>query len=474
LLAGLERPLVMTSANRPGRPMWIDNHSITERLTGICDHALLHDRRIVARCDDSVVRRSGGKTVFLRRSRGFVPGPIPVDLGSAPIAALGPETDLTFALYVRGEATLSQHIGSVDDVETFEFLQSAIDHLRRIRRMPDPERIASDMHPQFLTTGLAARWAAACGAEHVRVQHHAAHLLSVMAEHEIEAVVGIVLDGFGYGPDGAAWGGEVLVADRTRVERVGSLRAVRLPGGDLAARYPLRMAAALLHAAGESPAAIRKGLVRRGMGAESADAVLAQIRRGVNAPWTTSAGRFLDAVAAWLGICTERTYEGEPAMRLEAAAARGRDEPLEIEFGWEDGRRVLEVPTIFRRLIDRRRSMADLAATAQRALAEGVARIALDAAAERGIDTVAFTGGVAVNDAMASAVRRAVEGAGARYRTNERVPCGDGGVSLGQAAAAGWGTRGLVTDGADAAAGQSEEDGAEHQEDCGLEHGGRF
>jgi len=459
LLARFDGPLVMTSANRPGRPMLVENDGIIDRLAGICDHTLLHDRRIVARCDDSVVRRSGGRTVFLRRSRGFVPRPLTIDLGRVPVAALGPETDVTFALYAEGAVTLSQHIGSVDNIETFEFLRSAIDHLRRIRGMPDPVRIASDLHPQFLTTGLAASWADACGAEHIRVQHHAAHLLAVLAEHDIEAAVGIVLDGFGYGPDGAAWGGEVLVADRARVERAGSLRPVRLPGGDRAARHPLRAAAALLHAAGESSAEIRERLVLRGMNSDEAAAVLIQIERGVNAPWTTSAGRFLDAVAAWLRICTERTYEGEPAMRLEAAA--GRSEPIELEFGWHDGRRVLETPALFRRLFDRKQSTEGIAASAQRALAEGTARIAVEVAAEHGIRVVALTGGVAVNDAIALTVRRVVESDGRRYVTNEQVPCGDGGISLGQAAAAGWRVQGLVADGPDATPGEGEEHGTE-------------
>ena len=439
LFAGFDRPLVMTSANLHDRPMLIENRSIEERLAGIADHLLLHDRRIVARCDDSVVRKSAGRFVFIRRSRGYVPEGLEVDLGDEPILALGPETGLTFALYADGRVTPSQHIGSVDNLETYGFLLEAIDHLRSLLGIPDPKIVACDLHPRFMTSRLAAEMADGSSARLVPVQHHVAHLLSVIGEAGIDSAVGIVLDGYGYGLDGTAWGGEIIAASGGRIERVGALSPIRLPGGDLATRYPLRVAAALLAAGGTPQGQIERYLAERGLPKDEIRVVLTQLERGLNAPYTTSAGRFLDAVAAWLGICRERTYEGEPAMRLEAAASSGTPVEIDVPIAVRGGLRLIDVVSVFSALIklDKGMSRADVAATAQDALARGTAGAAIAAARERGIRTVAFTGGVAYNDAIASRIRQEVEAAGLGFIMNERVPCGDGGVAFGQAVFAG-------------------------------------
>jgi len=456
LLREVGLPLVMTSANLPGRPMLIDNEEITARLSSVADHRLLHNRRIVARCDDSVRRRSGGKTLFLRRSRGYVPEAIEVDLGAERILALGPETGVAFTLYANGAATMSQHIGSVDNVETYEFLLQGIEHLKRLTGFGVAGTVACDLHPRFLTTQLARRLQKETGARVVPVQHHVAHVASVMGEHGVESSVGIVLDGYGFGTDGTAWGGELFAAENGVVERAGSLRAVRLPGGDEAARHPLRVAAALLHEAGVPEKRLREQLSARGLVGPACDALLTQIERGVNAPWTTSAGRFLDAVAAWLGICTERTYEGEPAMRLEALATRGM--PAELDVRVVRRGRLFEVDTIglFRTLVDLAESatQAEIAATAQALLAEGISRAATELAQERGMEVVGLSGGVAYNDAIAGRIRERIEAAGLRFVTNERTPCGDGGVSFGQAVFAGRGWRMLEADRPDAASGE--------------------
>lgn len=442
LLDRVGEPIVLTSANRPGRPMWVENDEIVERSRGIADHVLVHDRRIVARCDDSVVRRAGGRTVFIRRSRGYTPERFPIDLGESAILALGPETGVTFALYLNGAITPSQHIGSVDHLETRKFLRQALDHLQRLIGSGTPRRIACDLHPQFMTSDLARSLARETGADVVPVQHHVAHLASAMAEHRLEEAVGVILDGYGYGIDGTAWGGEIFVARDRVVRRVGSLCPVPLPGGDLATRYPLRAAAGYVAAAGVRGDALRSALVGRGMDAVAAHVVVQQIERGVNAPVTTSAGRFLDAVAAWLGVSRERTYEGEPAMRLEAAARGGR--VLEIAVGVREVGDRLEVDLVsaFATLVNMEAngvSVADIAATAQAVLARGTAQAAIRAAQTHQIRAVCLSGGVAVNDAIASEFRRAVEAAGLDVKTNEWVPCGDGGVSFGQAVFAGHG-----------------------------------
>ncbi len=440
LLDGFGGPLIMTSANLPGRPMLITNEDIERRLRGIADHVLLHDRQIVARCDDSVVRRAGGRAVFIRRSRGFTPERFPIDLGGEPILALGPETGATFALYGDRGLVVSQHIGSVNNLESLAFLCEAVDHLERLLGGGQARRLACDLHPRFMTSQLARELAGRRGGSVVAVQHHVAHFVSVVAEHDLAEAVGVVLDGYGYGVDGSAWGGELFVARDRIVSRAGSLRPVPLPGGDLATRYPLRVAAGYLATAGVATGDLRASLVRHEVDEAVADVIAQQTARRVNAPETTSAGRFLDAVAAWLGVCRERTYEGEPAMRLEAAAQAGS--ALEIPVGVRelDGRVEVDLVTAFSTLAEMRSrgaATADLAATAQMLLARGTAEAAVRLARGHGIQTVCLSGGVAVNDAIATEFRRRVEAAGLDFKTNEWVPCGDGGVSFGQAVFAG-------------------------------------
>ncbi len=436
-------PLVMTSANLPGRPMLIENGEIERRLVGIVDRKLLHDRRIVARCDDSVVRRSGGRSVFLRRSRGYTPRGFRIDLGPEPILALGPEMGVAFALYGRGAVTLSQHIGAVNNLESFEFLKQAIEHLERLTGGESPRLMGCDAHPQFMTTRLVHELAAIRRGRVVPVQHHVAHFVGAMAEHRLDEAIGVVLDGYGYGADGTAWGGEVFVGRKRVVARVGSCRPVRLPGGDAATRAPLRAAAGYLAAAGVPAATLRAVLEKKGLSGRETDAVVYQIREGTNAPWTTSGGRFLDAVAAWIGVCRDRTYEGEPAMRLEAAARGGtpRDVPVHVRGSgrwWE-----IDLVTAFAALVELESGVPvpDLAATAQGVLGRGTAEAAVRAAETYGIDTICLSGGVAVNDAISTAFRRRAGSAGLRVVTNEWAPCGDGGIAFGQAVAVGQGWR---------------------------------
>ena len=416
-------PLVMTSANFPGRPMLIENEEIIRKLAGVADGFLLHNRRIVARCDDSVVRLSAGVPTFLRRSRGWVPQPIPLDLGEEPLLALGAELNVAFALYHRGKVYLSQHIGNVAHLDTLEFLREAIRHLLTITGAPMPRRIACDLHPGFATARLASELG-----EPVPVQHHVAHVAGLAVEWDVDEIVGIAADGYGYGEDGMAWGGEVLVWEGGRYRRAGSLTPVPLPGGDLATLRPGRMAASYLIAAGLDPQ-------DSGLSPRELAAVRLQIERNLNCPLTTSAGRFLDAVSAWLGLCQERTYEGEPAMRLEAAAAAGCPFKIEPPIRERKGRLLLDTVEIFRSLVELREggaSAADIAATAQDALARGLVRIAVRVARECGIRAVGLTGGVAVNDRIASAVREEVEGAGLAFLSHQKVPPGDGGIALGQ------------------------------------------
>ncbi len=426
LLEGMRRPLVMTSGNYPGRPMAIAEQDILEELSEVADGFLLHDRRIVARCDDSVMRMAGGTPVFLRRSRGWVPEPIPLALGDEPLLALGGAQDVVFALYDRGKVHLSQYIGDTEQLETLEYLQEAVEHLRAITKARKPARVMCDLHPGFATSRLAGQLG-----EPVPVQHHVAHVAGLAAEWSVADLVGIVVDGYGYGEDGSAWGGEVIRWSRGDWERVGSLSEIALPGGDLAALRPGRMAAAYFMAAGLDPEGA-------GLPNPELEAVRFHIESGVNCPVTTSAGRFLDAVSAWLGLCRERTYEGEPAMRLEAAGVSGSPHKIAAPLADGPGRRLVNTVELFRKLVELRQGgvgSAHIAATAQDALARGLARLALDVALREGVGAVGLTGGAAVNDCIAWAVRQEVERAGVEFFSHRKVPPGDGGLAFGQLAA---------------------------------------
>ncbi len=429
LLRGLPFPLVMTSANFPGRPMLIENDRILRELSSVADAFLLHNRRIVARCDDSVVRMGPTGPVFLRRSRGWVPEAFPLDLGEEPLLALGGDLNVTFALYSRGKIFLSQHIGNTEELETLEFLREALDHFLRLLGLSRPRIVACDLHPTFPTRRMAEEMG-----EAIPVQHHVAHVAGLAGEHKVWELLGIAIDGYGYGLDGTAWGGEVIVWRRGEFKRVGHLRPVPMPGGDLATHRPGRMAASFLFSAGLPPE-------ESSLSPAEFRIVLSQIERGLNAPPTTSAGRFLDAVAAWLGICQARTYEGEPAMRLEALAAQGKPIPIEPPLTKNGEIFVLDTVEIFRKLWELRRAgltPADLAATAQDVLARGLARIAVSVAEKEKISGVGLTGGAAVNFAIAQAAKEEVEKAGLVFLAHRKVPPGDGGLSFGQLVQAAW------------------------------------
>lgn len=439
---GLDGPLVMTSGNMPGDPMCVTVDSIFEELSGVIDAALVHDREIVARCDDSVLRVVDGDRRFLRRSRGWVPQPLPRRREGPPVLALGAEFDGTVALARADEVFPSQHLGDVDDPATEGFLRETVEHLAELLGV-EPAVVACDAHPNFLTSELAAEYAerfedSATSADvgeagPVAVQHHHAHAASLLAEHGRERAVVIVADGTGYGPDGTIWGGEVLDATRGSFERVGGLDAFRLPGGEAAIERPARILASLL----SDPDRIDELLSgRASLGPDEAATVRQSLDAGVNAPETTSAGRFLDAISALLGVCTERRYQGEPAIRLEAVAAG--TEPIQIEVPdrqRDGGNRVVDVASLARRLDDlsREESPEVVAATAQDALARGLAAIAVEVAETRGIDAVGFTGGVAYNGAVSRRIRERVEANGLTFLGHERVPPGDAGIAYGQA-----------------------------------------
>ncbi|MFC7134518.1 MULTISPECIES: carbamoyltransferase HypF [Salinibaculum] len=432
----VDGPLVMTSANMPGRPMVTTVAEIDDRLGEVVDGALVHDRDIVARCDDSVVRVVDGDRRFVRRSRGWTPAALPNPAGtdeSPTILALGPEMDATAALADGERVVLTQHLGDVDGPETLSFVREAVNHLTDLTGI-DPAVVARDMHPDFLTTAEADRYADEGLAGPVAVQHHHAHAAALCAEHGVERAVVVTADGTGYGPDGTVWGGEVLDATLSDFERVGGLDTFALPGGEAAVEYPARTLATLL----DDTDGVDDRLVATGAVDSRSEAAVVrqQAEQGVNTPETTSAGRYLDAVAALVGICDRRRYEGEPAQRLEAAASEGTVRDIAVPFTERDGDRVVDTAALVRDLDALDAPAADVAATAQDALARGLGEIAVEVARDRGVDTVGFSGGVAYNDAISRRLRAEVESAGLDFLAPDRVPPGDGGIAYGQAVVA--------------------------------------
>jgi len=437
---------IMTSANIPGLPMLVDNIEAMENLKGKVDYFLLHDRKIVNRCDDSVVKVVDGAPAFLRRSRGYAPEPIKLAFKSKKkILALGAELNDTVSLLVDDSCFVSQHIGDTTKVETIEYMREATGRLMGLLNLKGVDVVAHDMHPLYATTGLAAKMAGRMKARTVAVQHHHAHLAALMAEHGLDELVGIAGDGVGYGSDGTIWGGEVMVANMKSFERVGGLMKQRMPGGDLATQYPARMVAGILWQA-MGPKDVERVLLefcldgfrhrRREIGV-----VLRQMERDLNVFWTSSCGRVLDAAACLLGICSVRTYEGEPAMKLEAAAMGGNPKrvKLNVEIKRDGSLNVVDTSQILLDALEALRARVPrrhIAAAVQCALAEGLSGIAIDAAFDRKMKVVGGSGGVFCNDAMTSAARKATNKAGLKFVRHEFLPTGDGGISVGQAVVA--------------------------------------
>jgi hydrogenase maturation protein HypF len=333
---------------------------------------------------------------------------------------------------------ISQHIGDAENVETRGFLQAAAQHLVRLTNS-SVEAVSCDLHPKFTTTRLAQDLAEENGWQLVRVQHHYAHIAGLMLECGAEEMVGICCDGYGYGPKGEAWGGEILLcSDRVfGFKRLGHLQEQPLIGGDLATRYPVRMAAGILHGKEDVQDWLLENSLHLPHGEEEVEIILRQLRKSRGITRTTSCGRILDALSAVLGVCFERTYEGEPSMKLESAAVGGKDVlkmPPLVKFN------TLDTTQMLLQIFESRKkfSKKDLAFSAHSYLARGLASLAVKSASECGVKTVGFTGGVAYNEIFTSILRQAIEAEGLHFVVHQAVPAGDGGLSFGQAVASGF------------------------------------
>jgi hydrogenase maturation protein HypF len=428
LLRDVAAPIVLTSGNISDEPIAYQDDDARQRLTGIADAYLTHDRAIHMRTDDSVVRVFRGAELPVRRSRGYAPEPLTLAQSvPRPILGCGAELKNTFCLARGRHAFLSHHIGDLENYETLRSFTEGVVHFRRLFDVT-PEVVAYDLHPEYLSTKYALELA---DVELVGVQHHHAHIASCLADNgEAGPVLGVAFDGTGFGSDGTLWGGEFLLADLTGFQRMAHLVPVPLPGGAAAIRQPWRMAAAYLGS--DAP----QDLIQRN--ARHWDSVLAMGSRRVNAPLTSSAGRLFDAVAAILGIRDSINYEGQAAVELEQRAdltatgsyvATVSEGPM-LQVHGVDLVRAVET--------DLRAGVAPevIATRFHHGLADAIVRVCLMMRHTTGVDVAALSGGVFQNVLLLERTVASLEHAGFRVLTHHRVPPNDAGISLGQIAVA--------------------------------------
>ena len=429
--------LVMTSGNVSDEPIVYQDRDAQVRLASIADGMLLHSREIPMRCDDSVTRIVAGGEQLFRRSRGNAPEPLPLALEfPVPVLACGGHLKNTFCLGKGRQAFVSQHIGNLENLETLTSFREGIEYFERLFDIV-PEAIAHDLHPEYLATKYALDTAPS---EKVGVQHHHAHIASVLAEHGLSGpVIGIAADGSGYGTDSAIWGCEVLVADLVDFERLAHLAYVPLPGSEQAVHQPWRMAAVYL-AQAYSDAFLDLDIPF----ARQLDRVtwrtLAQMSaRGVNSPPTSSLGRLFDAVAALLGVCRQVLYEGQAAIELEAQATIGAGAST-YPFAIDEGTPArLDVRPLLRAIVSDLQaevSIPEIAGRFHASIALGLSEACCRARAQTGLNTVALSGGSFQNQLLLEQLMVRLEKTGFQVYINRRVPPNDGGLSLGQAAVA--------------------------------------
>ena len=419
---------VMTSANTPGEPMMINNEEI---INGINDYSLIHNRKILNRCDDSVIRFRNNELSFIRRSRGYTPEPYKInyEVNDLNVLALGPELDVTFSIAKDDIVYPSQHIGNTNKPKTLEFLKEAIANMQRITKISEFDVIACDMHPHFFTTRLAYELAEKYDAEVNPVQHHHAHSIALANDSAIEEMIVIAADGVGYGSDGTSWGGEILYTDVKNFERMGHLESQLMPGGDMATKYPARMLASIL----KDEDLIKNYSDQFKYGETEIKNIFKQIDAGINVGATTSTGRVLDSMAVGLKICNERTYEGECSMKLESCAYYSTND-LEIPFTIENNQ--LNTTEILRevvKLYQNGEKKADIARAGQIAVARGLSELAIQAADKKKLNSIGATGGVFYNEAITDTVKNYIENNEYEFIQHKNTCAGDGSVSLGQA-----------------------------------------
>jgi hydrogenase maturation protein HypF len=430
-------PLVMTSGNLSEEPIAKDNDEAIRRLRDIADYFLIHNRDIYARYDDSVTMVERDMTQLIRRARGYAPYPIHLPFKAKPVLACGAELNNTFCLTRDEYAFLSQHIGDMENLETLEHFETTIELYQRLFRI-QPEIVAYDMHPEYLATKYAlAMVAESPDTTFIPIQHHHAHIVSCLADNGLqEPVIGVALDGTGFGSDGHIWGGEFLLADYRGFNRLGHLQYVPLPGGAAAIKRPYRMAISyIFRLLGET--ALNQGLPFLGQvdGIEI-DLIKRQIEQGINSPLTSSCGRLFDAVSALIGVRGKIDYEAQAAIELEMVADENETGSYPFSIIEQNGMNIVRFDELFSAIINdlsQGASPARISSRFHRTVAQVVMQMCKRLASRTGINKVALSGGVFQNRLLLRLTVAALEGAGLSVLTHREVPTSDGGISLGQA-----------------------------------------
>jgi len=451
-----KQPLVYTSGNKSNIPMAIENEKILDQLNNLADFFLLHNRPIYQRADDSVLRIHNDKVKLIRRSRGYVPEyfALPFEVETPAAISTGPELAVTGAILRNNRIFPTQHIGNVTHLETYEFLKDSLHHMKKLLQIKDSEitYIACDAHPSFTTTKLAQELSTQYNIKTYKIQHHYAHTLSLMAENNInldERIVGISVDGVGYGDNGHVWGGEILLSGYKGYKRLGQLQYQPMIGGDRCTKFPARMAASIILNSmelEESKKVFEKIKLASDLEYENVElnAIISQFEHYTkssydqNIPLTSSAGRIFDTISYLLGASNLKTYRGEPAMKLEGFASKGNPDriDLEIKYYKKDGMFFINtselVVNILSLLENPNINRHDIAAKFHMVFAKAFADIAIIVADLNKIDKIGLTGGVAYNKLFSNAIKDTVLRKGLVFLEHDKIPPGDAGISTGQ------------------------------------------
>lgn len=437
LLRASSVPLVMTSGNLSEEPIAKDNDEALIRLRGIADYFLLHNRDIYARYDDSVIMVEDGQPRLLRRARSYAPYPVFLPFKARQVLACGAGLKNTFCLTRENHAFLGQHIGDLENEETLEHFTGTIELYKKLFRI-EPEIIAYDMHPEYLSTKYALQKCGEPGVKPVPVQHHHAHVVSCLVDNKVEApVIGVAFDGVGYGTDGTIWGGEFLLADLHSFQRLGHLEYVPLVGGAVAIKKPYRMALSYLYSLLGEDFSL-KGLPLEKVSRLELDIIKKQLKRVINSPLTSSAGRLFDAVSALVGIRGEIDYEAQAAVELEVVANGDSSETRSYPFAIikEGDRKIIKLGSLFSAVVRDLRNEVPLARISLKfhnTVAQIIAEMCKLISGETGVKQVALTGGVFQNRLLLKLAVDALKREGLTVLIHHLVPCNDGGISLGQA-----------------------------------------
>jgi hydrogenase maturation protein HypF len=429
-------PIVATSGNLANEPICIDEQEALERLHGIADHFLVHDRPIVRHVDDSVVRVMLGRELVLRRSRGYAPLPVHLKESLPNILAVGAHLKNTVAMSIGNDVFISQHIGDLETKEAYSAFNKVAADFQNLYEVT-PDFTACDLHPDYLSTKFAQQ----AGTPIVSVQHHYAHVLACMAENELDApVLGVLWDGSGYGTDGTIWGGEFLVVNKTSFERMAHFRPFKLPGGETAIKQPRRSAlGAMYEIFGDELFEHHDPVALRNFSTAELRMLRQVMAKEINAPLTSSAGRLFDAVASLVGLRQRTSFEGQAAMELEFAIQKGVSEvyPFAVQ---KNGTMVVDWEPMFLKIVEELRNGQKIGVIAAR-FHNTLAEMAVSISLEVGIPRVALSGGCFQNKYLTERTVQRLQEEGFRPCWHQRVPPNDGGIALGQVMAAAQASR---------------------------------